>query len=100
MDQDKDKDKDKDQDQDKEIIDHLYFGNVVPTAESSFYLIVNCTHEIPFSYFCIERVRIPVEDNTIDALKFLQLLLQTKVLEKIHKCILQNENVWVHCFGN
>ena len=81
------------------IVNHLYIGNIVPKS-NFFHLIVNCTHEIPFSYFCTERVRIPVEDDAIDALKFLQLLINTKVLEKMQKCILQKENVLVHCFGD
>jgi hypothetical protein len=83
-----------------EIINHLYFGNIVPSSSSSFDLIVNCTHEIPFSYFCKERVRIPIDDNAMDALKFIQLIIHTKVLEKINACILQKEDVLVHCNGD
>ena len=82
-----------------EVINYLYFGNSVLSPLSSFYLIVNCTHEIPFSYFCTERVRIPVNDDANDALKFIQLILQTKVLAKMHACILEKENVLVHCDG-
>ena len=79
-----------------EIINHLYFGNIIPT--SSFDLIVNCTHEIPF-YFCKERVRIPVDDNIIDELKFIQFMIYTKVLEKMNASILKKEDVLVHCYG-
>ena len=80
-----------------EIINHLYFGNIITL--SSFDLIVNCTHEIPFYSFCRERVRIPVYDNKIDELKFIQFIIYTKVLEKMNASILQKEDVLVHCNG-
>ena len=81
------------------IVNHLYFGNDIPTSPL-FHLIVNCTHEIPFSPFCEIRVRIPVNDDSEDCGKIIQLLLKTNVLQKIHRCILRQENVLVHCFGD
>jgi protein-tyrosine phosphatase len=81
-----------------EIMKYLYFGNVKPTYEL-FHLIVNCTHDIPFSYFCNERVRIPIEDDTQDDIKIIQMLIKTNVLEKIHNCISNKQNVLVHCIG-
>jgi hypothetical protein len=80
------------------IIHHLYFGNSIPTSPL-FHLIVNCTHEIPFSPFCENRVRIPVNDDAEDYKKIIQFILQTNVLQKIHTCVLQGKNVLVHCFG-
>jgi len=80
------------------IVNHLYIGNIVPKS-NFFHLIVNCTHEIPFSYFCNERVRIPVNNDDIDEDKIIYLLLQTNVLQKIHTCISNQQNVLVHCVG-
>lgn len=80
------------------IVNHLYFGNLVPRSDF-FHLIVNCTHEFPFSYFCKERVRIPVNEDEPDECKIIELLIQTNVLKKIHTCISNKENVLVHCFG-
>lgn len=81
------------------IINNLYVGNDIPTS-SFFHLIVNCTHEIPFSNFCNIRVRIPVNNHSEDCEKLVKLIIQTNVLEKIHRCILHHEKVLVHCFGN
>lgn len=80
------------------FINHLYLGNSIPTS-SFFHLIVNCTHEIPFSNYCESRVRIPVNDDPEDNKKMIQLILQTNVLQKIHTCVLQEKNVLVHCSG-
>lgn len=80
-----------------EIIRHLFLGNTVPLQH--FHLIVNCTHDIPFSNFCNERVRIPVNDDNTDCVKFVQLILKTKVLQKIHTCLSLHQNVFVHCNG-
>ena len=81
------------------IVNHLYLGNSLPTSSPFFYLIVNCTHEIPFSYFCQERVRIPIHNNIRDSVKFMELIYQTKVLEKIHTNVLLENDVLVHCDG-
>ena len=83
----------------REIKHHLFVGNVIPNKEL-FHLIVNCTHEIPFSNFCNLRIRIPVNDDVEDCVKFIQLLSQTNVLHKIHICILSKKNVLVHCIGS
>ena len=83
----------------REIKNHLFVGNIIPTKEF-FHLIVNCTHEIPFSNFCNVRVRIPINDDEEDCGKFIQILSQTNVLQKIHICISSNQNVLVHCNGN
>jgi len=84
----------------REIIKHLFLGkeNTIPTREF-FHTIVNCTHEIPFSNFCNIRIRIPVNDDIDDCSKFIQILSQTHVLQKIHTCILSGQNVLVHCTG-
>lgn len=81
------------------VINHLYIGNR-PLKTDFFHLIVNCTHEIPFSYFSETRVRIPVNDDLDDCEKIIRLILQTNVLQKIHNCVLQNQNVLVHCTGS
>ena len=80
----------------REIIKHLFLGNTIPTREF-FHLIVNCTHEIPFSNFCNIRIRIPVNNDVDDCSKFIQILSQTNVLQKIYTCISSGQNVLVHC---
>jgi hypothetical protein len=82
-----------------EIIKHLFLGNTIPTREF-FHTIVNCTHEIPFSNFCNIRIRIPVNDDIDDCSKFIQILSQTNVLQKIYNCISSGKNVLVHCSGD
>lgn len=80
------------------IVNHLFIGNTIPNYDF-FHTIVNCTHEIPFSNYCNTRIRIPINDDIEDCNKLILLLQQTNVLQKIHNCILQKQNVLVHCFG-
>ena len=82
------------------IINHLFIGNNIIPTHDFFHMIVNCTHETPFSIFCNLRVRIPVNDDIDDCGKFIQLISKTNVLQKIHNCITLNQNVLVHCFGS
>ena len=82
-----------------EIIKHLFLGKENHSREF-FHLIVNCTHEVPFSNFCNIRIRIPINDDIDDCSKLIQLLSQTNAIQKIHMCILSGQNVLVHCGEN
>ena len=82
-----------------EIIDHLYIGSASALNDlDHFKFIVNCTKDI-FIKNPENTIRIPINDDPYDNNLFLQLLEDTKVLQKIHTSINNKEPVLVHCFA-
>lgn len=84
------------------VLQYLYVGSKdalpLETSIPSFQFIVNCTVDIPFSkYPTEEQLRIPIEDNEDDNLKFLEMIFYTNACEKIHSCICRKKNVLVYC---
>lgn len=89
-----------------EIIDYLFIGNanaVKNTNNQKFTMIVNCTRnsDISFPSYCKKDhcIRFPIDDNPDQQERFLELLRETNVLEKIHYNIMMQEPVLVHCFA-
>lgn len=80
------------------ILTHLYVGSKdVFTEHFPFYFIVNCTVNIPFPKYPIEKqLRIPIEDDECDNIKMLEMMLYTNVLEKIYKCVCNKQNVLIY----
>jgi len=82
------------------IIPYLYVGSKDDLYESntdSFDFIVNCTVNIPFpKYYTKLKLRIPIEEETTDIQKFIEMILYTNVLEKILKTISSKKNVLVY----
>lgn len=80
-----------------EIIEHLFIGGASALNEcDNFELIVNCTPDIIIKH-PTKTIRIPIKDNPDECNKFLQLLDQTNILEKIQNSINKKEQVLVHC---
>lgn len=87
-----------------EIIDYLYLGNAnALKSNQQFDMIVNCTknYDITFPSYCNPEncIRLPIDDNPNECEKFLTLLREKKVLEKIHYSIMCQDSVLVHCFA-
>jgi len=85
------------------IISYLYVGSKDDfTEDFPFHFIVNCTVNIPFSNFPIEKkLRIPIEDDEQDNVKMLEMMVYTNVLEKIYKCISNKQKVLIYSeYGN
>jgi hypothetical protein len=82
-----------------EILEYIYIGSS-DTLENNtkFQFIVNCSVNVSFpnNISDIKRMRIPVEDDPRDAIKFVEMIVYTKVLEKILDCILKKENVFIY----
>jgi len=89
-----------------EIIEYLYIGNASSlnnNIKQRFTMIVNCTKntELLFPSYCNQEncIRIPIDDSPDECDRFLALLNETHVLEKIHYSIMSQEPVLVHCFA-
>jgi protein-tyrosine phosphatase len=79
------------------IIDTIYVGNKNASKQcAEFYIIVNCTKDIP-NQCDNNTIRIPVDDSPDESDNMLEYILNTKVLEKMHECVLHNKKVLVHC---
>ena len=85
------------------ILDNLFIGSKDALDEHSnnednpFHFIVNCTVNIPFPKYSMPlQLRIPIDDDTDDSIKFLEMMVYTNVLEKIYKCICQKQKVLVY----
>ena len=84
------------------IIEYLFVGSArALNTTDKFDMIVNCTKDslISFPDYCKNCIRIPVADDPQESARFIELLCQTNVLEKINNAIENKENVLVHCFA-
>jgi len=83
-------------------LEYLYIGSNTILEENPdnipFYFIVNCTVDIPFPKNILYpmQLRIPVEETIEDSVKMYNMIIYTKVLEKIGKCIHEKKNVLVY----
>ena len=77
------------------VLQYLFVGSsdILNTeTEIPFHFIVNCTVDIPFPKYPIEKqLRIPIEDTEEDNVKFLEMIMYTNVFEKIHTCLLEKK---------
>lgn len=83
-----------------QITDFLFLGNRhALISANDFSLIVNCSREkdVAFPPNHTNCIRLSVEDSSDESDKLLSLILETKVLEKIHDNIIQKRPVLVHC---
>jgi hypothetical protein len=83
-----------------QIDDFLFLGNRhALNSASIFSLIVNCSREedVAFPPNCMYCVRLSVADSPDESGKLFDLILETKILEKIHNNVLQKQPVLVHC---
>jgi len=84
------------------ILEYLYIGSNTILEENpdniSFHFLVNCTVDIPFPKNAVYpmQMRIPIENTIEDSFKFYNMIIYTKVLEKIAKCIHDKKNVFVY----
>jgi protein tyrosine/serine phosphatase len=84
------------------IVDYLFVGSIrALQCDNKFDMIVNCTKDslIAFPDYCKNCIRIPVADDPQESTKFIELLCQTNVLEKINNAVENKENVLIHCFA-
>jgi dual specificity MAP kinase phosphatase len=84
------------------IVDYLFIGSArALQTDDKFDMIVNCTKDslIAFPDYCQNCIRIPVSDEPQEYNKFMELLSQTNVLERINNAVQNKENVLVHCFA-
>jgi protein-tyrosine phosphatase len=83
-----------------QIVDYLFLGNRHALEYANqFALIVNCSREqdVAFPPNHTNCIRISIEDNSDEANKLLSLILETNVLENIHRNIVNKKRVLVHC---
>jgi protein tyrosine phosphatase len=83
-----------------QIDDFLFLGNRhALNSASIFSMIVNCSREedVAFPPNCRYCVRLSVADSPDESGKLLDLILETKILEKIHNNVLNKQHVLVHC---
>lgn len=84
-----------------EIMENLYLGSKQAlTFYENFQLIVNCTNEVGFPHgYSGECIRIAVNDDPYECRKMIQSVLESKVLEHIHRYRIDKKSVLVHCFA-
>ena len=83
-----------------EIIENLYIGNdrsVKDFPENKMTLVVNCTKNIRYPPISPKKIRLPVDDTPEESINLYNYINDTQVLEEIHKCLLSNKCVLVHC---
>ena len=83
-----------------QIDDFLFLGNRhALNSASNFSMIVNCSREedVAFPPDCRYCVRLSVADSPDESGKLFDLILETKILEKIHNNVLHKQPVLVHC---
>jgi len=84
------------------IFEYLYIGSNTILEDISndipIYFIVNCSVDIPLpkNAICPMQIRIPIENTLEDCLKFYNMIIYTKILEKIWRCIHEKKNVFVY----
>jgi len=81
-----------------EIIPNLYIGNRNASLElfPGLSLIVNCTRDLPLLK---NSIRIPIDDSPDWNIDLIKIIIETNILEHIHKCLLNKQNVLVHCMA-
>lgn len=82
-----------------EIINHLYVGSLNSfETKNDFSLIVNCTKNEKISgQNNINFIRIPINDDPYESDKMLMLINELSVIDIIHKTLLNNNDVLIHC---
>jgi hypothetical protein len=77
----------------------LFLGNAACAEEhgGSFYMVVNCTTNLPFALGSQLCIRVPVQDDPFDSVPLFQIMRDTPVLEDMHAAILGGKRVLVHC---
>lgn len=82
------------------IIPYLFVGSkdtLEHDLPNTFDFIVNCSVTIPFpKYDTYLKLRIPIEEDIKDIKKFVELIIYTKVLEKIYKHVCSKKSVFVY----
>lgn len=80
-----------------EIINHLYVGGLNSfETKNDFSLIVNCTKNEKISE-ALDFIRIPINDDPYESNKLLILINELSVIDIIHKTLLNNNDVLIHC---
>jgi len=82
-----------------EILKNIYLGSSdTLKVKNNFHFIVNCSVNIPFPNYISDnqKIRIPVEDDPKDTIKFVEMIVYTRVLEKIQDCILKNHSIFIY----
>jgi hypothetical protein len=84
-----------------EILENLFIGNKESSEVNSdkFYLVVNCSKDIPFSPHCNKGIRISINDDPSEVNTLLHCMINSNILEEIHMCRMENRPVLVHCFA-
>lgn len=81
------------------IIPNLYIGDKEELKKvNDVHLLINCTVDIPFPKYSPYSIllRIPIEEERKDNIKFLEMIIYTKVIEKIYKCICNRQTVFIY----
>jgi hypothetical protein len=82
-----------------EILQYLYIGSKEKLEEvTDIHLLINCTVDIPFPTYPVYpmKLRIPIEEEKTDVIKFLEMILYTNVIDKIYKCICNRQTVFIY----
>lgn len=83
-----------------QIADFLFLGSRhALNYANEFSMIVNCSREedVAFPPNCRYCVRLSVADSPDESSKLLTLIIDTKILEKIHNNVIHKQPVLVHC---
>ena len=86
-----------------EILQHLYIGSKDKLEEvKDIHLLINCTVDIPFPKYPVYpiQLRIPIAEDKKEDIKFLEMILYTRVIEKIYKCIYNRQNVFIYNYDS
>jgi hypothetical protein len=84
------------------ILQNLYLGTKKEVDEvNNIHLLINCSIDIPFPKNRIYpmQIRIPVEEHENDSIKLLEMILYTKTIEKIYRCLCNKQIVYIFCSG-
>jgi hypothetical protein len=82
-----------------EILQYLYIGSKEKLEEvTDIHLLINCTVDIPFPTYPVYpmKLRIPIEEEKTEDIKFLEMILYTNVIDKIYKCICNRQTVFIY----
>ena len=81
------------------ILQHLFIGSEKELEKvNDVHLLINCTVDIPFPKYPVYpiQLRIPIAEDKTDDIKFLEMIIYTKVIEKIYKCICNRQTVFIY----
>ena len=96
-----------------EILPNLYLGSVkaleknklqnIDNENKSFNMIVNLIKQTALSDNTIPKcdifIRLPVHDSPDECETLLSLVYETRVLDKMHNCIMKDKSILVHGFA-